>query len=96
MIGGKVVGYRVVQITMDHVTIDHSGENGVAYSTDIPIDSEKLCHKSKPLTPRPCQLWPIKGTKMRVTIAQRSGSGWRKAGHVFTTEAIEGAIALLI
>ncbi|BBO72162.1 hypothetical protein DSCA_60920 [Desulfosarcina alkanivorans] len=47
-VGDEIDGYRVIQITMDHVTIVHPGENGVVYSTDIPIDDEKHTVKVSP------------------------------------------------
>jgi hypothetical protein len=47
-VGDKIDEYRIIQITMDHVTIVHPGENGVIYSTDIPINSEKHTIKVSP------------------------------------------------
>lgn len=47
-VGDEIDEYRIVQITMDHVTIVHPGENGVIYSTDIPINYKKHATKVSP------------------------------------------------
>lgn len=47
-VGDEIDGYRVTQITMNYVTIIHSGENGVVYSTDIPIKHKKNIIKASP------------------------------------------------
>jgi hypothetical protein len=47
-VGDEIDGYRVVQITMEYVTIDHPGENGVFYSTEIPISRANHTIKVSP------------------------------------------------
>lgn len=47
-VGDEIDGYRVIRITEDFVTIGHQGDDGIFYTTDIPIGVARHTVKTRP------------------------------------------------
>jgi hypothetical protein len=47
-VGDEIDIYRVIRITEDFVTIGHQGEDGIFYTTDIPIGGARHTTKASP------------------------------------------------